>query len=161
MSMFCFRAFGLVGLFGVLFSGFVLAQSTTGPRSPEDSAVWNTPIEFVMLDEQPRPLNMEEVKRALVYPRECRNRRIEGKVILRVLVNQQGTYVRHLVLQSPDTLLSEAVEEHISELRFTPAKKNGRAIATWLIVPFDFQLGASDRQNDPDTDTPPQRREPK
>lgn len=110
------------------------------PSAPSQQDIEATPDEFVLLDEQPTPLNMDEIKRAIVYPQRCLDNGMRGKVILRVLIDQHGKYVKHKVLRTPHPWFTEEVERHISQIRFTPAIQNGRAIVTWVTVPFDFQL---------------------
>jgi protein TonB len=95
---------------------------------------------FVMLDEQPAAVNMDELKRSIEYPQMARDAGITGKVILRVLIDEQGRYVRHIVKRSPNPWLTQAVEKHINKIRFTPAIQGGRPIKTWVTVPFDFNF---------------------
>jgi protein TonB len=102
------------------------------PADPEDT--------FVMLDEQPTPVNMDAIKAAIQYPQIAKDNGIQGKVIMRVLIDEQGGYVKHKVLRSPHPWLTQEVERHINRLKFTPAIQGGRAIRTWVTVPFDFRI---------------------
>ncbi len=94
------------------------------------------PFLFVPVDEDPKPLNQAKI----AYPEEARQAGIEGTVILRVLIDKKGNYVKHIVMSSPHPLLTKAVETHIQKYKFTPAIKDGKPICYWLTMPFKFQL---------------------
>lgn len=137
----------LITLCWALLSALALAQSPTEPSTPENAAIWNTTDEFVLLDEQPVPVNMDVIADVIEYPDSAWDNGISGKVLLRVLVDASGKYVRHKVLQTPHQWLTAEVERHIAKLQFTPAIQNGRAIATWVTVPFDFRIQGRGRRN--------------
>ena len=95
---------------------------------------------FIVVEEQPQAVNMKDIQAKIGYPVPAMEANIEGVVILRVLINKQGLYQKHIVLNSVHPILSEAVESHISKLRFTPAVQGGIPIAFWVNVPFNFKL---------------------
>ncbi len=94
---------------------------------------------FVVADEEPKPINMGEISKAITYPQLMRDAGIEGMVVLRVLVDKSGAYKEHIVVNSPHPRLSEEVESHISKLKFTPAIQGNRPIYFWVNIPFNFQ----------------------
>jgi protein TonB len=98
------------------------------------------PNEFIMVDEEAKPVNLSELKQMVEYPQMAKDAGITGRVVLRVFVNAQGQYVRHIVSKSPHPWLTAAVEQHINKLRFTPAIQNGNPVPMWVNVPFNFTL---------------------
>lgn len=95
---------------------------------------------FVHVDEEPVPVNINEIAKLIGYPAVARQAGIEGNVIVRILVNKSGAYKKHKVIKDPHPLLTEVVEKHLDKLKFTPAIQGGRPIQFWVNVPFDFRL---------------------
>jgi TonB family protein len=98
------------------------------------------PKEFVLLEKEPVPLNLDEIKQQIGYPREAKEAEIDGKVVLRILIDEQGKYVKHIVLKDPHPLLTRAVEKEIPALRFSPGEGGGKLVKTWVTIPFQFAL---------------------
>jgi TonB family protein len=122
-------------------SVFVPPVIEEGPPVLEERSA-DEPAEnaFVQLDEVPQQLNLTEIQRAIVYPTAAQQAGITGKVLVRVLLDTNGVYIRHKVLRSPHAWLTESVEKQIRNLRFSPAVAGSRKIKTWVTVPFDFKL---------------------
>lgn len=95
---------------------------------------------FIAADKEPQPLNLQEIKQAIGYPRIARDAGIEGNVVVRVLVDKDGKYLRHQVLNGVHPLLHQVVEQHLNKLKFTPALKNGAPMRFWVNIPFSFRL---------------------
>ncbi len=78
---------------------------------------------------------------ALVYPAVAQNNGIEGTVVLRVRIDEQGgatvTHVIESVSEDCDAAAVAAVE---SLGAFTPARLRGRAFARNIRVAVDFKL---------------------
>lgn len=122
----------------ILYLAMVVALCATPvlAQPPADPS----PNEFIMVDEEAKPLNMRELKECIYYPALAKRDSIVGRVVLRVLVNAQGGYVRHVVSKTPHPWLTEPVELCISMLRFSPALQNGNPVPMWVNVPFNFTL---------------------
>lgn len=95
---------------------------------------------FVSVEEVPQAVNLGMVQKAIGYPEPAVLSRIEGMVVLRILVDEKGKYVKHKVINEGHPLLSRAVETHIHKLSFTPAIQANRPIKFWVNVPFRFKL---------------------
>lgn len=91
--------------------------------------------------DQPRLLNRDHVMRLVGYPEEAERKKITGKVLVKVLVDETGRVIRHQFVGESDPVLRKAVEEHASELLFQPGKKAGKPDKWWVIVPFNFGPG--------------------
>ncbi|MEM0997869.1 MAG: energy transducer TonB [Bacteroidota bacterium] len=98
------------------------------------------PNDFVLLEKEPAPVNMDDLRRMIGYPAMAKEAEIEGKVILRVQVDKNGRYVKHIVIKDPHPILTKAVTDKIRNLSFTPGIQAGKPIKVWVTIPFDFKL---------------------
>lgn len=78
---------------------------------------------------------------APIYPEECRRKRQEGTVTLRVHVNTDGL-VRSLVVEQSSgfVLLDQSALTAAISWRFDPALQNGRAADAEVLLPIRFSL---------------------
>lgn len=75
------------------------------------------------------------------YPDSARREGKEGRVLLRVLVDEEGrTKAIEINNSSGYDLLDQAATEAIKKWRFVPARVGGKPIETWVKVPIEFQL---------------------
>ncbi|MEM9983495.1 MAG: TonB family protein [Bacteroidota bacterium] len=92
------------------------------------------------VDQAPKPINLIEVKKTIGYPKAARDQQLQGQVVARVLVDQNGQYVEHNWVQEEPAMLAQAVEKELSSLRFEPAQHEGKAVKFWVNIPFTFRL---------------------
>lgn len=121
--------------------GFFTGEIDSDGDVPE--VIVNTepdPNEFIFAEEEPRPVNMDDVRKLIGYPQMARDAGIEGVAVFRVLVDKRGNYKKHRIVQQGHSMLSSAVSEHISRLKFTPAIQGGKPIEFWVNIPFNFKL---------------------
>lgn len=95
---------------------------------------------FIFDAEEPKPVNMNDVRELIGYPDIAKEAQIEGTVLVRVLVDKQGNYKSHKIIRKAHPILSDAVEKQIARLRFTPAIQGGKPIPFWVNIPFNFKL---------------------
>ncbi|MEM6265390.1 MAG: energy transducer TonB, partial [Bacteroidota bacterium] len=90
----------------------------------------------------PKPLNMRKVREEIGYPKIAADAGIQGRLIIRVLVDTVGRVKKHEIVEGIHPVLTEAVVSKIDMLRFSPAFSNvdGKPIAFWLHIPFSFKL---------------------
>lgn len=98
------------------------------------------PDAFMMFEHEPILLNSDEVWKAIGYPEEAGKMEIEGKVILRLLIDNDGSYVRHIVIRDPHPVLTGPVEAQIPKMRFSPAMQEGVPVPAWLTIPWNIRL---------------------
>jgi periplasmic protein TonB len=98
------------------------------------------PSDFVALEKEPAPVNLEDIKKLIGYPTMAKEAEIEGKVTVRVQVDKTGKYVKHVVLKDPHPILTKAVVDKLPQLAFTPGIQAGKPIKVWVTIPFDFKL---------------------
>lgn len=86
------------------------------------------------LDDQPRLLNRPRV----TFPQALRNRGLkEGRVVLEVKINPNGQVEVLRIIESSEPEFGEVATDFAERARFSPPKKDGRAVAArfrWPIV---------------------------
>ncbi len=82
------------------------------------------------------------VKRVMPeYPESLRRRGIEGRVIVKVLIDEQGKVIRTQILKgSPYVELNEAAVEAAKQFEFEPGKAKDKPVKVWMTIPFSFRL---------------------
>jgi TonB family protein len=74
------------------------------------------------------------------YTEEARRNRVEGVVIMRVLVGADGSVKQVKITHGlPDGLDEQAVQATY-EMRFKPAMKDGKPVEFWLSMSIEFNL---------------------
>ena len=96
--------------------------------------------DFIFVHEEPKAVNLDQVRDLMGYPPLAKEAGLEGRVLARVLVDEQGNYLRHRIINQPHPVLRSHTERYLRELRFSPALRDGRALRFWVNIPFDFQL---------------------
>lgn len=98
------------------------------------------PMSFVDLQYEPRPINMDEFTKRIANARSVEQGGYEGEVVLRVLLDKNGFYEKHLVVKETDPELTAAVTAQLSHLRFTPGIQAGKPVRVWVVLPVKFRL---------------------
>lgn len=88
----------------------------------------------------PRWENEGLIHQAVGYPSAARQAGIEGKVHLRVLVDDEGNYLSHQVVESYHPLLEMAVVDAVPFTHFRPALHRGEPVPCWKDLHFEFAL---------------------
>lgn len=118
--------FGYINLFGQVDTDTNNAQKDT--------------TSFRYAEKEPILLNMNVVAAKIGYPIIARDAGIEGIVIARVLVDENGDYEKHKYIKKIHPILVTSIDAHIAELKFTPAISDGKPIKFWVNIPFEFKL---------------------
>lgn len=96
--------------------------------------------EYIHVDEEPIPVNLTEVLEKVGYPKEAIDAGVQGRAIVRILVDEEGNYVKHEFMKELHPAISSAINEHVESLTFTPALVNNTQVKYWMNVPFPFKL---------------------
>lgn len=91
-------------------------------------------------DREPAPLNLPEVHARIRYPKLMRNAGVGGLVKVRLLLDKEGNYLKHIIMESAHPELTKAVEPHLRKLRFSPGVLHNEAIKVWVTIPFNFRI---------------------
>jgi len=98
---------------------------------------------------------LAEVTKKIGYPIAASAQGIQGEVVMKILIDEAGHYVKHLIVNKVDVLLSNIVEAHITELRWKPAIYRGKPIPYWVNIPFSFKIPAIEEVKMDKKDTKP------
>ena len=89
------------------------------------------------LDQEPEPV----VRVPPVYPYRAREQGIEGKVLVKLLVNADGSVGQVLIQDArPKGVFEEAVLRTIPTWKFNPGKVAGDPVTAWVVTTVNFDL---------------------
>ncbi len=91
--------------------------------------------EFIAVEQQPVIL----AKVTLSYPDLARKAGLEGKVIVKGLIDENGNIIKVVVL-SGDEMFKDAAVNALMATKFKPAINGNRAVKVWITYPFVFRL---------------------
>lgn len=91
--------------------------------------------EFVAVEQNPVPLGRPNV----VYPELAKKAGLEGKVVLKALIDETGSVTKVVVLAGDD-IFKDAAVSAINNLKFKPAINGNRAVKVWITYPVIFRL---------------------
>ena len=75
-----------------------------------------------------------------VYPHAALHSGIGGKVVLKFLVEKNGSVSTPLVLEAqPEGIFEKNVVEAIYRWRFKPGYHNGNPVTSWVVLTFHFE----------------------
>ena len=106
------------------------------PQTDESTSI------FVAYDEPPEPIGgFGAIQRHLKYPDIARKAGIEGRVIVQVLVDIDGTVVATKVIKSlGHSGCDDAAVLAIKSVKWRPAKQRDRPVKVWVGIPVIFKL---------------------
>jgi TonB family protein len=77
----------------------------------------------------------------IIYPKAAMEKKIQGKVTLKFVIERDGSVSNIEILSSPDQLLSdEAIRVMKLSPKWTPGKQEGKPARVYYILPVDFAL---------------------
>ncbi|MCA0269323.1 MAG: TonB family protein [Bacteroidetes bacterium] len=74
------------------------------------------------------------------YPSELQRKGIEGRVIARAWIGEDGVVHDVQILRSDHPMFNESTIDALRSWRFRPALKQGQPVAIWLTIPVRFRL---------------------
>jgi len=78
---------------------------------------------------------------APLYPPLAKSRNIEGKVVLEVLVSDQGEALKvKIISSSGSTLLDDSAYDAVKNWKFIPAQKFGKNVDATILIPIEFKI---------------------
>ena len=107
---------------------------------PEDTTIYN------VVEVMPSyPGDMAEcymfVARQMHYPEEAEEKGIEGRVLIRFVVEKDGRLTNFEVIESPDPLLSDEALRVLKQMpKWIPAKNKGKDVRCRYSMPILFRL---------------------
>ena len=110
------------------------------PPLPPD--VSNEPVPFISVDVKPQPIGgYAAFVRNLVYPEIARKAGVEGQVIVKCLLDEQGNVIRAEIVKSlGNNGCDEAALAAVRTVKWTPAMQRDQAVRVWVNIPIMFKL---------------------
>ena len=107
---------------------------------PEDTTIYNN-VEVM----PSYPGDMTEcymfVARHMHYPEEAAEKGIEGRVLIRFVVEKDGRLTNFEVIETPDPLLSDEALRVLKQMpKWIPAKNKGKDVRCRYSMPIQFRL---------------------
>jgi len=76
-----------------------------------------------------------------VYPKNLRERDVEGKVILKILIDKEGKVKEiHIFESSGYEAFDQIAVKSVRQWQFKPAKKGNQPRESWVLIPINFQI---------------------
>lgn len=86
------------------------------------------------------PPQLLEFKRP-VYPKNLRERDIEGKIILKILIDKEGKVQEIQIFKSSGyEAFDQTAVKSVWQCQFKPAKKGNQQRESWVLIPINFQI---------------------
>ncbi|WP_241158755.1 TonB family protein [Nitratidesulfovibrio vulgaris] len=117
------------------------AKTGQGKSSGHGEAGPATPFGYALADVDAPPTVSSKVPPD--YPRRARRTGTEGRVVLRLLVHENGAPGHLSVVEStPPGIFDQSAMEAVARWRFAPGRREGRAVPTWVLLPVRFDLAS-------------------
>lgn len=96
---------------------------------------WPDPETFIPVEHEPVLVTIPSPE----YPELAREAGIDGTVLVRVLVGEDG-FVHHALILESVMGLDDAALQAARAAVFRPALQQERPVAVWIVVPIEFRL---------------------
>jgi len=108
------------------------------PPDPEEGPT----IPVVPYDEPAEPIGgYAAIANNTHYPEASKAAGIEGRIIVQAFVDIKGRVTETVILKEiPNSGFGKAASAAIKRTRFKPARKRGKPVAAWIVIPVHFKL---------------------
>ncbi len=117
-------------------AGNTLATVQDNKKLNDDDKDLPIPTDEYLVDSM--PILKDEVR--VPYPKEAKEKNIEGPVVMDILVDQSGNVRKVTIVSDPGFGLGEAASLAISKFHFIPAKVKAGAVAARIRYTYRFIL---------------------
>ena len=122
----------------------VAAELPPPPALVSEEEEDEEPEIFVVVEEMPEMIGgAAKLASSVQYPMIARQAGLEGLVVVKIVVNPDGSPSDPVVLKSPGKALDNAAIDAVMKQRFKPGRQRGRAVAAYMAIPVRFQLTSS------------------
>jgi len=94
------------------------------------------PGDKVVLDKNP---TLSKVA-SPIYPQEALNKKLEGRVVVEVLIDKNGSAKEAFVVETDNAIFNESGLEVVGRFQFTAGMSNGQPVPAWVGIPIRFAL---------------------
>lgn len=120
----------------LIITGIIYLQSCTRKVMPEPQA-YATAEQMPHADYDLPTYLGNNIK----YPEDARKRQVEGRVIVKFIVNKDGEITKPEVLRSPDQTLSDEAVRVVSAMpKWHPATNANKPVPVFFTLPISFRL---------------------
>jgi len=133
------KIFLLTLLIASAISLFAQQQDTNKFQKPDESG-------YIEVDKAPETIKPP----APVYPPEAKIQAIEGKVFLKILIDEQGNVIKEKIERGVNKLLDNSALEAVKSAKFSPALIKDNPLKVWVTIPISFNLNVNESEGEPD-----------
>ena len=120
-----------------LDSNQITTQQTFAPVSDNDQDF----LIFVPDGTLPEPVGgIEEIQRKIVYPKIAVRGNIEGQVIVRAFVDENGDVIKTELLKGIGAGCDQVSLEAVKQTKFNPGMQRGKPVRVQVSIPIFFKL---------------------
>lgn len=84
---------------------------------------------------------MEYMAKNIKYPKKAQKEKIEGRVVVKFVVDEEGNVTNPKIVRSPDQSLSDAALDVINNMpKWKPGEMKGKRVKVSLTLPVSFKL---------------------
>lgn len=136
----------LIGLLTLAFSEPPFSHESSTPAETPYSNVTAEETALITVEVMPSypggNQNLENyVSEKIKYPKKAKKLGIEGKVVLRFVIDTKGNVVNPQILKGVNPLIdAEAIRVVKSLKGFSPGKQNGIPVNVYYVLPINFSL---------------------
>lgn len=93
------------------------------------------------LDKYPEPVGgIETMIKNVVYPQTAKDQGIQGKVMVKTIIDENGNVVETEILESVNADCDKAAMDAIKKTKFTPGIKDNKPVKAEVTIPVMFKL---------------------
>ncbi|MFZ5517843.1 MAG: M56 family metallopeptidase [Candidatus Zhuqueibacterota bacterium] len=114
------------------------------PEILKDELKSKDTVEQAEWDESPSPVGgMAEIGKHITYPAKAREQKLQGVVWVNAFIDVDGKVAKVKIEKEKSMDNEECVKaamNAVQAVKWTPAKKDGKAVGAWVTVPINFTL---------------------
>jgi TonB family protein len=114
----------------------LLASAAAASAQDVDTSKSNRPIPDAVMPS----VDVAELGSRIKYPEEARKEGLEGKVVVNVFIDTDGTPIKARVSSSDNELFNQPAIDAVMSMTFTPGEQDGKKIRVWASIPITFSL---------------------
>lgn len=93
------------------------------------------------LDVLPEPVGgLEQIIKNVVYPQTAKDQDIQGKVFVKVIIDEKGNVSETSILKSVNEDCDKAATDAIKKTKFSPGIKDNKPVKAEVTIPISFKL---------------------
>ena len=130
----------------LLFTGILIAVTSVESVSAMDNSYYTDKKDSIgvysMVEQMPQIVGgISVLYEHIDYPKEALDKKIEGRVFVQFVVDENGSVTQQKVLKDIGFGCGDAAVEALKQISFTPGIQNGVAVPVSYTLPVTFKLG--------------------